>query len=128
MSIMNSASEASSSVPLQPLSEVLSRIRSELEDIALRIENNQSAIARSTWQHGVGDEAYLQAMQDADLSAQRLSGLARYIKAIEDASPSDWQVETSAAAATVTLAAMGAALAGRETDRDAPQGGEVDLF
>lgn len=115
----------------EPLADVLARVRRELEDIAGRIDRNQALIARSTWAYGADDEDYVRAMQDADLSAQRIAGIAGYLRAIADAAHPQWQIETGTAAATLTLAEMvrtiGTALEAGEA-QDAPEGGDVDFF
>lgn len=113
----------------EPIADVLARVRRELEDIADRIDRNQALIARSAWRGGAVHEDVVRAMQDADLSAQRIAGLAGYLREIADASHPHWHVETAGAAATLTLAAMarsiGAALPGIDADEDR---GEVDFF
>lgn len=116
---------------LEPILEVLARIRVELEEIARRIDRNQSLIARTTWAHGAADADYVKAMQDADLSAQRIAGLANYIHAIAEASQPHWRVETNTATSRLTLAEMARSMSAPEHSPAYvadPDSGEVDLF
>jgi hypothetical protein len=115
----------------EPFVDVLARIRSELEDIAGRIDRNQAAIARTTWAAGASDADYVRAMQDADLSAQRIAGIAGFLRALAEAAQPHWRVDAAAAASTLTLARMirtigtaGATVVA--SDEDAA--GDVDLF
>ena len=113
------------------MADVLARIRSELEDIAHRIDRNQAAIARSTWDVGAADADYVQAMQDADLSAQRIAGVADFLRAIGDAAHPHWRIDTTAATETLKLTELmrsigQAGLAVQAKDEDAA--GDVDLF
>lgn len=94
----------------EPIATTLARVCGELEDIARRIEGAQSLIARTTWSVGASDPGYVGAMQDADLSAQRLTGLAEYLRMIGEAANPGWCVETEAARASLTLAAMAEAM------------------
>ena len=113
----------------EPFVDVLARIRSELEDIAGRIDRNQAAIARATWAAAASDAAYVRAMQDADLSAQRIAGLAGYLRALGDTVDPRWRLDTRAAAATLTLAGMARTVGGRAIEHAVPDAaGEVDLF
>lgn len=112
----------------EPIGTVLARIRAELEDIAQRIDANQALIARTGWQRGIADSDYMRAMQDADLSAQRVSGLATYLRAISDAACPQWRVDTSAALAGITLATMAKSLGGDEQTGRSQDEGDVDLF
>jgi hypothetical protein len=112
----------------EPITQVLARIHAELDEIARRIDRNQAAIARSTWRAGAGDASYVTAMQDADLNAQRIAGVAGFLRALGDAADPRWRVDTAAAAAGLRLAALERAIG-----RDVPAGedgaaGDVDLF
>ena len=116
---------------MEPFVDVLARIRSELEDIAGRIDRNQAAIARTTWATGAADADYVRAMQDADLSAQRIAGVAGFLRALSEAAQPHWRIDTSTATGTLTLAQMvrtvgGSASPAQTCGDDA--GGEVDLF
>ena len=110
------------------LREVLARIRAELEDIATRIDRNQASIARATWAAGASDADYVRAMQDADLSAQRVAGLAGYLRALGEAADPDWRLDTAAATATLTLAGMARTVGGGEARPAMQDAGDVDLF
>jgi hypothetical protein len=116
---------------VESVADVLARIQSELEDIARRIDHNQATIARSTWDVGAADAAYVQAMQDADLSAQRIAGVADFLRAVGDAAHPQWRIDTAAATGTLKLAELvrsigQAGLSIEAKDEDAA--GDVDLF
>ncbi|HRP77897.1 MAG TPA: hypothetical protein PL183_02215 [Aquamicrobium sp.] len=112
----------------EEIREVLARIRAELEDIAGRIDRNQAAIARATWAAGASDADYVRAMQDADLSAQRIAGLAGYLRALGEAADPRWRLDTRAAAATLTLAGMARTVGARDMQPSTQAAGDVDLF
>ncbi|MEO3389358.1 hypothetical protein [Mesorhizobium sp. CAU 1741] len=113
------------------MTDVLVRIHAELEEIARRIDHNQAMIAKSTWNVGAADEDYVKAMQDADLSAQRIAGVAGFLRALGDASKPDWRINTAGATSTLKLTelirAIGTtdALIAAKPEDDA---GNVDLF
>ena len=116
---------------VERLADVLARIQSELEDIACRIDRNQAAIARSTWDVGAADADYVQAMQDADLSAQRIAGVAGFLRAIGDAAHPHWCIDTTAATETLKLTKLirsigQTGLAIQANEKNAA--GDVDLF
>lgn len=115
----------------EPITDVLARIQIELEDIARRIDHNQAAIAKTTWAVGAADHDYVKAMQDADLSAQRIAGIADFLRAIRGASHPDWRIDTSAATGTLKLTELIRAI-GSTTEtierKDEASAGNVDLF
>lgn len=110
---------------------VLARIHAELDEIGRRIDHNQAMIAKSTWSVASGDADYVRAMQDADLSAQRIAGVADFLRALGEASPPHWRVDTSHATSQLKLSelvrSIGAASA-QITAQDAHDSGDVDLF
>ena len=114
------------------VAEVLARIVAELEDVAGRIDANQAAIA-GAGPAALNDGVYVAAMQDADLSAQRIAGVAGFLRALADASPGDWRLDTAPATGTLKLAALvetigrcaGPAPARRDDDA---RSGDVELF
>ena len=113
------------------MADVLERIRAELEEISARIDRNQAMIARTTWSVGVADADYVRAMQDADLSAQRIAGVAGFLRALGDAAHPHWRVDTSLATGALTLAGLirSIGFAGAEIEaEDAGDAGDVDLF
>ncbi len=115
----------------EPFVDVLARLRSELEDIAGRIDRNQAAIARTTWAAGAADADYVRAMQDADLSAQRIAGVAGFLRALSEAAHPHWRVDTAAATDTLTLTEMIRTIgtAGLDVEAgDEDAAGDVDLF
>jgi hypothetical protein len=113
------------------LVDVLARIHSELAEIAARIDRNQASIARATWDSGSSDEDYVRAMQDADLSAQRISGVADFLRALGDVAEPQGLVDTGHATGTLKLSELvrtiGASdiLVERKNEEAA---GDVDLF
>ena len=115
----------------ETVAEVLARIHAELEDISRRIDRNQAAIARTTWKQGSADADYVRAMQDADLSAQRIAGVAGFLRAIGAAADPGWRIDTAPATGTLTLAGLvrsiGAAGSGIEPTQQ-EDAGEVHLF
>ncbi|MBX9465621.1 MAG: hypothetical protein KL840_22075 [Aquamicrobium sp.] len=115
----------------ESMADVLARIQMELEEIARRIDRNQATIARSTWDVGVADAAYVQAMQDADLSAQRIAGVADFLRAIGDAAHPHWRIDTAAATGTLKLTELARSIgqAGLSIQaKDEDTAGDVDLF
>lgn len=115
----------------EPITQVLARIRAELDEIARRIDHNQATIAKSTWAAGAGDADYVRAMQDADLSAQRIAGVADFLRALADASSPHWHIDTAPATDTLKLAelirSIGCTDAAIETGEEI-RDGDVDLF
>jgi len=115
----------------EAIADVLARIRLELEEIATRIDRNQAAIARSTWAVGVSDADYVSAMQDADLSAQRIAGIAGFLRALGEEAQPHWHVDTAAATSALTLTGLARSIgapgpvSGMEEEGVS---GEVDLF
>lgn len=113
------------------LIDVLARIHAELEEIAARIDRNQAAIARATWEVGSSDEDYVRAMQDADLSAQRIAGVADFLRALGEASEPHWYIDTSGATETLKLSELVRSIgsAGLEIQmKDDEAAGDVDFF
>ena len=115
----------------EAIADVLTRIRLELEEIALRIDRNQAAIARSTWAAGVSDADYVGAMQDADLSAQRIAGIAGFLRALGEEAKPHWRVDTAQATSALTLAGLARSIGAPGLAfqmGEADTSGEVDLF
>jgi len=117
--------------PTEAIADVLARIRLELEEIAGRIDRNQAAIARSTWDAGVSDADYVSAMQDADLSAQRIAGIAGFLRLLGEETKPHWRVDTSQATGALKLAGLARSIGapGLVLPMDEAEAyGEVDLF
>jgi hypothetical protein len=115
----------------EPLANVITRVEKELENIASLIDHNQSLIARLTWQAGGSDPAYVKAMQDADLISQKIVGIANFLRAIADAVPADFHVETQGATGNLRLAELIRKIGARggEIDhREDSEAGDFDLF
>jgi len=115
----------------EKMTDVLARIQAELDDIARRIDRNQAMIARSTWNVGAGDDDYVKAMQDADLSAQRIAGVAEFLRMIGDASHPQWRVDTATATGTLKLTELIRSIGTVGLDIEAKpeeDAGNVDFF
>jgi hypothetical protein len=115
----------------EPVVEVLARIHAELEDIARRIDHNQAMIAKATWAAGADDMDYVRAMQDADLSAQRIAGIADFLQAVSAASQPQWRIDTASATGTLKLSELIRSIgnpAGHVQAKDEADAGNVDLF
>ena len=113
----------------EALTGILHRIRVELQEIASRIDRNQALIARTTWHHGMGDADYMQAMQDADLNAQRVAGSAGFLSDIALQADPQWQVDAEPALSRLTLSELARALRDHApSSGDELSSGDVDLF
>ena len=113
------------------MTDVLARLHAELEEIAARIDRNQALIAKSTWNVGAADEDYVKAMQDADLSAQRIAGVAGFLRALGDASRPDWHIDTATATGTLKLTGLIRSIGAADhaiQAKDEDDAGNVDLF
>ncbi len=113
------------------MTDVLARLHAELEEIAARIDRNQALIAKSTWNVGAADEDYVKAMQDADLSAQRIAGVAGFLRALGDASRPDWHIDTATATGTLKLTELIRSIGAADhaiQAKDEDDAGNVDLF
>lgn len=116
---------------LEPVVTILARIQAELEEIARRIDANQATIAKSTWHLGVGDKDYVRAMQDADLNAQRIAGVAGFLRAVGDAAHPHWHVDTAAATGTLKLSELIRSIGPSASvlpAKDEAASGDLDLF
>lgn len=115
----------------EPVVEVLARIHAELEEIARRIDHNQSVIAKATWAAGAADEEYVKAMQDADLSAQRVAGVAGFLKALGYASQPHWHIDTAPATGTLKLTELIRSIGCTHAEiqaKNEDDAGDVDFF
>lgn len=115
----------------EPMTEVLARVHAELEEIARRIDHNQAMIAKSTWTVGAADADYVRAMQDADLSAQRIAGVANFLRALGSASQPHWQIDTATATSTLKLTELIRSIGSTTLTiqaKDEDDAGNVDLF
>jgi hypothetical protein len=115
----------------EPLADVLSRVVGVLAEMARLVDHNQSLIARVTWKTAATDPSYVAAMQEADLVSQKLDGVAGFLRAISNALPPDFRVETQRATDDLLLAELTHKIGARggEKAQDAGEGaGEFDLF
>lgn len=116
---------------VERFTDVLARIHRELEEIAGRIDRNQAAIAKTTWATGALDDDYVRAMQDADLSAQRIAGVADFLRALGTSAQPHWHIDTSLATETLKLTELIRSIGTAGTDMQAKNedaAGDVDLF
>lgn len=115
----------------EPLAGVLLRVEKELAEMARLVDHNQSLIARLTWSVGGADPSYVTAMQEADLVAQKLDGIAGFLRAIANSVPPDFQVETHRASTDLLLAELTrkiGAKGGEKADAVPHSAGDFDLF
>ena len=115
----------------EPMIDVLMRMRAELEDIARRIDLNHAAIAKATWEIAASDPDYIVAMQDADLNAQRIAGLADFLQAIATEAGPNWLIDTSTATEAIKLTRLRRSLGLQGGDREPnakSDSGDVELF
>lgn len=114
----------------EPLADVIMRIERELTDMARLVDQNQSLIARLTWNAGAADPGYVKAMQEADLISQKLAGIADFLRTMADTVPADFHVETHRATGNLRLAELTRKIGarGREMGNPDHQAGDFDLF
>lgn len=113
------------------MTDVLARIHAELDEIAQRIDCNQATIAKSTWNLVPADADYIRAMQDADLSAQRIAGIADFLRTLGNSLQPDLHIDTAPATGTLKLTEQIRSIgtAGWNVHaKDEDDAGNVDLF
>ncbi|MCR5877636.1 hypothetical protein [Phenylobacterium sp. J367] len=104
----------------QPITEVMAACATELADLAGACEVLQTALS-DAMAAGLADG------QALDLITQRAAGLAQFLAALGRELPSDWRVDSLAAAQGVTLADLARSLTGHDSQA-AAETGELDLF
>jgi hypothetical protein len=87
---------------IKPTRDLLVRVE-ELNKIARSIDANPSLLTRLTWGKGSTDPKHVDAMQKADLHAQKLAGLSAFLVALADDLPLEWSTDSGRAAKAVTL-------------------------
>ena len=113
----------------ESISDVLSRVRDELDQIASSIDNMQAVVGELTWDLARQDPEYLKAMQSVDHSAQVVAGLGDFLVALAKDAPSDWKLNPAAASKIVRLADLAARLATSSSlPKNAESDGNCDFF
>ncbi|MVA98422.1 hypothetical protein GN330_14325 [Nitratireductor sp. CAU 1489] len=133
MSAVATASAADESGPHhEPIGVVLARVETALETIAHAIDANQAHIAAAVAAGGARPAAAAhKAMQEADLLAQKVAGIASFLRAVAVEVPGDWHVDTAGATRALTLADLALAIGakGRAAHvHDEVDHGHCDLF
>jgi hypothetical protein len=116
---------------IKPMRDLLVRVGIELNEIARSIDATQSLLSRLTWEKGKPDSKYVQAMQKADLHAQKLVGLSAFLAALAEDLPLDWSTDSGRAAKAVTLSDLAKRLTAQRFESsasDSPDSGDCDLF
>lgn len=113
----------------EPLADVLTRVRNELDQIASSIDNMQAVVGELTWDLARQDPHYMRAMQSVDHSAQVVAGLGEFLVALAKDAPSEWKLDSQAAAKIVRLADLAARLASSQQASQADAAsGNCDFF
>jgi hypothetical protein len=131
MNSMNAVArvERGSEAEGEPIADVLSRVRDELDQIASSIDNMQAVVGELTWDLARQDPEYMKAMQSVDHSAQVVAGLGEFLVALVKDAPTDWKLNPNAASKIVRLADLAARLAtSSPAGGDADDSGDCDFF
>ena len=112
----------------EPIADVLTRVRDELDQIASSIDNMQAVVGDLTWDLARQDPEYLKAMQSVDHSAQVVAGLGEFLVALVKDAPADWKLNPNAASKIVRLADLAARLASAQAETKAEDSGDCDFF
>jgi hypothetical protein len=116
---------------IKPRRDLLVRVGIELNAIARSIDANQSLLTRLTWGKGGTDQNCVDAMQKADLRAQKLAGLSASLAALAEDLPLDWSADSGRAAKAVTLSDLAKRLSAQRFDSRGADGfdtGDRDRF
>ena len=112
----------------EPIADVLTRVRDELDQIASSIDNMQAVVGELTWDLARQDPEYLKAMQSVDHSAQVVAGLGEFLVALVKDAPADWKLNPNAASKIVRLADLAARLASSQAESQKNDSGDCELF
>lgn len=114
---------------LVPVSELLGRVSSELNDIAAQVEMLHPLVSAHRSQLAVGDPHYAQALQSFDHIEQKLRCLAGFLDEIGAGTSPVWKLDPQAALAAITLSDLAAQLAGQSSAQpNAAPSGDFELF
>jgi hypothetical protein len=98
----------------EPVIDILTRVASELDDIAAAI-NQLHALIECIDQGGIKDKGlFIHSAQAIDILEQRASGLSHFISELSDLMPDHWELESLAAARKLKLSELAARLTRRE--------------
>lgn len=90
----------------EPLNDVLSRISSELEDVAQLIERLEPLLSNDRSTEFLASPDHMRIMQGIDLAVQKTRGLAGFIEGIGDRLDADQLVDITTALNLITLESM----------------------
>lgn len=114
---------------LVPVSELLGRVSSELNNIAAQVERLHPLVSARSSQLAGSDPHYAQALQSFDHIEQKLRCLAGYLDEIGTGMSPVWQLDPQAALAAITLSDLAARLAGQTSEQpNAAPSGDFELF
>jgi hypothetical protein len=99
--------------PVRPLTESLSLVADEVDDLVRLGETVQAVISRlAVGAGGLPDAGLVVDAQAADLLSQRLAGLASFVRALADAAPRDISADIEGAVRALTLSEQARRLSG----------------
>ena len=113
---------------LTPVTEMLGRVSSELQDLAAQVERLHPLVSAQN-RLASSEPKLVQALQSFDHIEQKLRCLAGFLADLGDAAPPGWQLDQEAALAAVNLSDLASRLAGQETlVPDDASFGDYELF
>lgn len=98
--------------PVEPLSDILMRIVSELHDVAYLMERIEPQLIELGGSEILNSPDSMKVMQGIDLAVQKSRGLAEFIDTITGEIPQNWSIDVATALSLVKLAEMQKALGG----------------
>lgn len=104
---------------------LVERVGRELTGLSLAVDELQVALGPALASAAAHDDSLMQQAQKLDLVAQSLQGLSVFLAAVGRLRIGREPLDLDGVAATLTLASLGARLAGRAPG---PTSGDVDLF
>ncbi|MDP2119377.1 MAG: hypothetical protein Q8S27_08940 [Hoeflea sp.] len=90
----------------EPLNDVMSRISSELEDVAELIERLEPLLSNGRSTEFLASPDHMRVMQGIDLAVQKARGLAGFIDGIGERLDSDQLIDITTALSLITLEDM----------------------
>lgn len=112
-----------------PVSELLGRVSSELNDIATQVERLHPLVSAHVGQLAGDDLHYVQALQSFDHIEQKLRCLAGYLDDLSTTAAPAWQLDPQAALAAITLSELASRLGGQTAaPANAAPSGDFELF
>ena len=104
---------------------LVERVGRELTGLSLAVDELQASLGPALASAAASDASLMQQAQKLDLVAQSLQGLSAFLAAVGRLRIGREPLDLDGVAATLTLASLGARLAGRAPG---PTSGEFDLF